>query len=146
MKKFQKVVSLRSQAWIGVTQTNSLETRAFCISKAEMPTPHCNSSETWGLYFVTIETCIPFLWQTWSIPHKAHICTAGIEQWRSCINGVNDLETNHRTRNQRTPLACKAKRRKLKPMCTGNVTTGYLFYSYNCSNCVYASVYMLPAH
>ena len=35
--------------------------------------------------------------------------------------------------------ATEAKRRKLKPMYTGNVTTVFLLYSYNCSNCVYAS-------
>ena len=41
--------------------------------------------------------------------------------------------------NARHLHATKAKHRKLKPMRTGNVTTGFLFYSYNCSNCVYAS-------
>ena len=35
--------------------------------------------------------------------------------------------------------ATKANRRKLKPMRAGNVMTGFLFYSYNCSNCEYAS-------
>ena len=101
-----------SSTFTGVdrSKSNSLETRAFWISKAEMHPkvlPHIVIQvRLEGYTFVTIETCIPFLWQTWSIPHKAHICTAGIEQWRSCINGENDLETNHRTRDERTPLAC----------------------------------------
>lgn len=59
--------------------TPSFEGSTVCSTLSVMP-----SSRRRGMYRAA------FLWQTWSIPHKAHICTAGIEQWRSCINGVND--------------------------------------------------------
>ena len=47
--------------------------------------------------------------------------------------------TEHLISARHLHATIKGQAQELKPMRTGNVTIGFLFYSYNCSNCVYAS-------
>ena len=41
-----------------------------------------------------IKRCLLLVVQTFMIPHKAHICTAGIAHWRSGTKDLNDLTEN----------------------------------------------------
>ena len=41
-----------------------------------------------------IKRCLLLVVQTFMIPHKAHICTAGIAHWRSGTKDLNDLPEN----------------------------------------------------
>ena len=43
-----------------------------------------------------IKRCLLSLVQTFMIPHKAHICTAGIALRRSGTKGLNDLTENRK--------------------------------------------------
>ena len=43
-----------------------------------------------------IKRCLLLLVQTFMIPHKAHICTAGIALRRSGTKGLNDLTENRK--------------------------------------------------
>ena len=43
-----------------------------------------------------IKRYLPFLVQTCTIAHKAHICTAGKAHWRSVTKGLNDLTENRK--------------------------------------------------
>ena len=44
-----------------------------------------------------IKWCLLSLMQTFMIPHKAHICTAGIAHRRSGTKDLNDLTENRKT-------------------------------------------------
>ena len=86
--------------WIYVSTINGVIYRGFHLSSASQKS---NASSCLSCLLARplfkqfgIKRYLPFLVQTCTIAHKAHICTAGKAHWRSVTKGLNDLTENRK--------------------------------------------------
>ena len=140
--------------WIYVSTINGVIYRGFHLSSASQKS---NASSCLSCLLARplfkqfgIKRYLLSLVQTFMIPHKAHICTAGIAHWRSGTKDLNDLTENrkritiliftvHKLEFKLVPLRGDFKNQFLicynmhKKLRTSNrLKTGALFISHEC--------------